>query len=67
MGQQLATGKRGRKTVSMRSLRPWTDLVKLHLDVEAMALTEAVFMMTPQIDEAQPSAQAPPAFVGMRR
>jgi len=25
------------------ALRPWTDLVKLHPDVEAGALTEAVF------------------------
>ena len=25
------------------TLRPWTDLVKLHPDVESGALTEAVF------------------------
>jgi len=29
--------------VSTHALRPWTDLVKLHPDVEAGALTEAVF------------------------
>lgn len=29
--------------MSTRALRPWTDLVKLHPDVEAGALTEAVF------------------------
>jgi predicted AAA+ superfamily ATPase len=29
--------------VSTRTLRPWTDLVRLHPDVEAGALTEAVF------------------------
>jgi len=29
--------------LSARALRPWTDLVKLHPDVEAGALTEAVF------------------------
>jgi hypothetical protein len=29
--------------MSTRTLRPWTDLVKLHPDVEAGALTEAVF------------------------
>jgi len=29
--------------VSISTLRPWTDLVKLHPDVEAGALTEAVF------------------------
>jgi hypothetical protein len=29
--------------VSTQALRPWTDLVKLHPDVEAGALTEAVF------------------------
>jgi hypothetical protein len=29
--------------VSTHTLRPWTDLVKLHPDVEAGALTEAVF------------------------
>jgi len=29
--------------MSRRVLRPWTDLVKLHPDVEAGALTEAVF------------------------
>lgn len=28
--------------MSARVLRPWTDLVKLHPDVEAVALTEAV-------------------------
>jgi hypothetical protein len=27
----------------------------------------AIVMMLPQIEEAQPSAQAPPAFVGIRR
>ena len=29
--------------MSTYALRPWTDLVKLHPDVEAGALTEAVF------------------------
>ncbi len=29
--------------MTIHSLRPWTDLVKLHPDVEAGALTEAVF------------------------
>jgi hypothetical protein len=29
--------------LSTRALRPWTDLVKLHPDVESGALTEAVF------------------------
>jgi hypothetical protein len=29
--------------MNTRALRPWTDLVKLHPDVEAGALTEAVF------------------------
>ena len=29
--------------MTTRTLRPWTDLVKLHPDVEAGALTEAVF------------------------
>lgn len=29
--------------MSTKTLRPWTDLVKLHPDVEAGALTEAVF------------------------
>lgn len=29
--------------MSTHALRPWTDLVKLHPDVEAGALTEAVF------------------------
>lgn len=29
--------------MTTRALRPWTDLVKLHPDVEAGALTEAVF------------------------
>jgi predicted AAA+ superfamily ATPase len=29
--------------MSTHTLRPWTDLVKLHPDVEAGALTEAVF------------------------
>ncbi len=29
--------------MSTYTLRPWTDLVKLHPDVEAGALTEAVF------------------------
>nr|BAL53124.1 AAA family ATPase [uncultured Gammaproteobacteria bacterium] len=29
--------------MSIHALRPWTDLVKLHPDVEAGALTEAVF------------------------
>lgn len=29
--------------MSIQTLRPWTDLVKLHPDVEAGALTEAVF------------------------
>lgn len=29
--------------MSIRTLRPWTDLVKLHPDVESGALTEAVF------------------------
>jgi len=29
--------------VTTRALRPWTDLVKLHPDVEGGALTEAVF------------------------
>lgn len=29
--------------MSTRALRPWTDLVKLHPDVEAGALTEAMF------------------------
>lgn len=29
--------------MSTRTLRPWTDLVRLHPDVEAGALTEAIF------------------------
>lgn len=29
--------------MSTRALRPWTDLVKLHPDVEAGVLTEAIF------------------------
>jgi len=29
--------------MSTHTLRPWTDLVKVHPDVEAGALTEAVF------------------------
>ena len=29
--------------MSTRAFRPWTELVKLHSDVEARALTEAVF------------------------
>lgn len=29
--------------MSTHTLRPWTNLVKLHPDVEAGALTEAVF------------------------
>ncbi len=29
--------------MTTRALRPWTDLVKLHLDVEGGALTEAIF------------------------
>ena len=29
--------------MSTHTLRPWTDLVKLHSDTEAGALTEAVF------------------------
>jgi hypothetical protein len=29
--------------VSLTTLRPWTDLCKLHPDVESGALTEALF------------------------
>ena len=29
--------------MSTHALRPWTDLVKLHPDVEAGSLTEALF------------------------
>src|SRR5581483_3343467 len=33
----------GGEPLSTRALRPWTDLVKLHPDVEGGALTEAIF------------------------
>ena len=33
----------GGEPLSTRALRPWTDLVKLHSDVEAGALTEAIW------------------------
>ncbi len=35
--------KAGGESMSTRTLRPWTDLVKLHPDVETGALTEVVF------------------------
>jgi hypothetical protein len=43
--------------MSTRALRPWTDLVKLHPDVEGGALTEAIFAI-----DLGPSPQATPTF-----
>ena len=43
MGETDDPGNAGRQGMSTTTLRPWTDVVKLHPDVESGALTEAVF------------------------
>jgi hypothetical protein len=43
MGKGCVVRTKRRRFVSTHALRPWTDLVNLHPDVEAGALTEAVF------------------------
>jgi hypothetical protein len=42
MGKGCVVREKRRKFVSMHTLRPWTDLAKLHPEVEAGALTELV-------------------------
>ncbi|HJY81525.1 MAG TPA: hypothetical protein VKK81_10640 [Candidatus Binatia bacterium] len=47
------------------TLRPWTDLVKLHPDVESGALTEAVFAI--DLGAIAAKCFVSEIFVGLRR